>query len=436
MNDDYQYLKNQAEALRKQGQATQAIPLYEKLWQEQGDEPDKWIGWGYAHCLRKIGQSSEALEVCRDVYKIDPTFSRNNNLYGWCVYDIGIKQSENGFDQEKFDRAANAIVKITRQDQFSPYELTIFRYISHLRKMQSVRWYLVLEWTNRLNSELLSTEPNIYSDDSGKQIVSASPLEKYYAHKGKALEQLGRYEECLMVSSEAIDKFDTLHDGNEIWFARRLALSKKNLGHLTEALEDLRNLVTRKPDWFIHLDIAHIQYELGHTEDALVSASTAALASVPLALKSGVYKLLAQIMEDLGKTELSQEHLKLVALIREDQGWKQDPDIEAGLERLHVDTNDSESAKQIERLLQAVWEEEKFYRHERQFGIVAKILEHGGAGFIEDNNGDSHYFDIRDVVGDRFHIKQGIHVHFYVVDSFDNVKNRKSTKAIRIDMHE
>src|SRR5690606_7224798 len=93
-----------------------------------------WVGWGYAQCLRKLGRSADALEICRAVYRIDSAFERNRNLYGWCIYDIGIKQVEHEFDEAKYLQAADAITQLTRHENYSPYELTVLNVVHHYEK--------------------------------------------------------------------------------------------------------------------------------------------------------------------------------------------------------------------------------------------------------------------------------------------------------------
>lgn len=432
MNDEYQNIKSQAESLRKQEQFDQALPLYEKLWQEHDDKPDEWIGWGYAFCLRKVNRFAEALNICRETWKINPEFERNNSLYGWCIYYTEIKNRQPSL--QALLKATNAIVKLTKQGQYSPYEMMIFQVIEQLRKQMTIQWQSVLDWLDKLDPSLLSHEENSFKTSEGKQIVAASPFEKYYAHKTKAYEQLGRHEECIRTSNEALSKLSEFHHDNDVWFARRAALAKGALGNVDEAINDLKRLVVRKPDWFLHHEIAQFQYQLGLIEDALISSATAALAPGPLSFKSELFKLLSQIMEDLNETALAQEHLKLVSLIREDEGWKNDPELEANLERLNVDTEEAESARQVVRSLRPVWEKAIYANQTRLKGTVNKILPHGGAGFIRDENGASHYFDMREVSADTSAINQGVRVQFYIVESFDKSKNQKSTKAIRITL--
>ena len=134
MINEQQELKRQAETLRDQKRFPEAVVVYEKLWLGQAENPDVWVGWRYGQCLRKVGRSADALEICRAIYRLDPTFDRNNNLYGWCIYDIGIKQAEEELDEAKFTQAANAIVQLTRHEDYSPYERTVFAVVHHYEK--------------------------------------------------------------------------------------------------------------------------------------------------------------------------------------------------------------------------------------------------------------------------------------------------------------
>src|SRR5207244_5406340 len=59
-----------ADELRKGGLFDEAAPEYAAIW----PDGDKWTGWGYAFCLRKLGRSQDALRVAREVHMLDPAF--------------------------------------------------------------------------------------------------------------------------------------------------------------------------------------------------------------------------------------------------------------------------------------------------------------------------------------------------------------------------
>ncbi len=178
MSEDYQTLKHQAEDLMKQARFDEAVDLYEKLWSMSTNNRDKWVGWGYAYCLRKAGRSTGALEICRGVYKLDAQFDRNNNLYGWCVYDTGIKQPEDEFDEKRFLEAAQAITQLPAQGDFSLYERTVFAVVHHYEKYKEstkpVSHADIIAWLDKLNPEMLSAEPGRGAD--GKSYPSPKEL--------------------------------------------------------------------------------------------------------------------------------------------------------------------------------------------------------------------------------------------------------------------
>ena len=53
--------------------------------------------------------------------------------------------------------------------------------------------------------------------------------ENWFAYKTKALLKLGEWQECFDTSKNALEVLDNFHYSNDIWFARRIALAKKNL---------------------------------------------------------------------------------------------------------------------------------------------------------------------------------------------------------------
>ena len=145
---DTAHQPNEANALRKAHKYQQAIPLYQTLW--DGDKKDPWDGWGYAFCLRKTGKLSEALDVCREVYRLSPTLDVNRSLYAWCVYDLEIKTDE-VHNPGRFLKAANGITQLTEQkDKYAPYTYTVFKVCKHL--LQRNHAEDALEWLDRFGN--------------------------------------------------------------------------------------------------------------------------------------------------------------------------------------------------------------------------------------------------------------------------------------------
>ena len=77
-----------------------------------------------------------------------------------------------------------------------------------------------------------------------------------------------QYQECFEVSKQALEAFEKFHYSNDIWFARRIALSKKFLGNSTDALNELLLVLKRKREWFIQSEVAEIYKENGDFDTA------------------------------------------------------------------------------------------------------------------------------------------------------------------------
>ena len=100
----------------------------------------------------------------------------------------------------------------------------------------------------------------------------ASDKEKWYATKSKALFELRLFQECFDISEKALHEFNDFHYNNDLWFARRMALSKKSLGNLNEAINDLEKIFRRKKEWFIQKEIGDILLETGKIEEAKITS--------------------------------------------------------------------------------------------------------------------------------------------------------------------
>ncbi len=76
---NYNEIKQQAEYLRKEKKFSEAGVLYKQLL-ETDVEPDKYVLWGHAFCLKNTKKYIQALDICRKTYKKHPDFKINNNI--------------------------------------------------------------------------------------------------------------------------------------------------------------------------------------------------------------------------------------------------------------------------------------------------------------------------------------------------------------------
>lgn len=431
INDD-QNLKNQAENLRKQKQFAQAIPIYEKLWEQRGDTPDKWIGWGYAQCLRKLGRPAEALEVCRVVYRIDSTFDMNNDLYGWCVYDMGIKQQKDGFDEGRFLQAAEAITQLTTHGDFSPYEKAVFAVVhhyEHYKKAQKpVPHRLIIGWLEKLNPDMLSNAANPGSDGTSYP----SPKEDWYSSWSKALLGLERYEECITVCSQALSEFSKPHYDYDVWFRKYRAESYLALHEGAKALSDLEYVMRRKPDAWARHKYAMALYRLGRLEEAVSYACEAALPHQGLGFRWEVFLDLGNMLAETGDMENARLHVLLAAAIRRDEGWeKTPPDLQNALRSLGLADTSAPDAKSLHRQLQPFWKSKKPRPKSTHAGTIKLVHSNGKSGIIRAEDGEEHFFGMGNYKGETG-AAPGMRVGFNLREGEHNRTGAKQMHAVDI----
>jgi len=117
------------------------------------------------------------------------------------------------------------------------------------KKKPSPNWKLVNEFCNKIDREKLSKKcSTIQVQRKGqlKDMELASDFENWYAYKTKALTKLGEWQECFYLSKEALEKIENFHYSNDIWFSRRVALSKKNLGNTEDTIQELQGILKKK----------------------------------------------------------------------------------------------------------------------------------------------------------------------------------------------
>lgn len=426
----FKEIKTQAESLRKQKRYNEALPLYEDLWTNRRQECTEWEGWGYAQCLYHLKDYGKALDICREVYGLKPDFSLIRNLYAWCIYHTEIKQGPEG-DLDRFLKASEAILKLCRQeDEFSPYVPAVFKTLALFE--DPYRPEMVLEWTARLNPDLLSAESRSFEDDKGIQRELASPKEKYFAMRSEALLQTGKLDECVALCDTALAAIPGFHHDNDLWLKRRKAAAFHKLGRHEEAVGLLKEILGRRKEWFVEKEIAEIYQTKGDLKEALAYAVDAALARGEMQMKIKLYELMASLLRSLGHEDDARKHIELICRIRLDRGWKLTDDFRAMMDSYGVLAENLGEAQKIHSELRDTWNRIKFGDRPRLEGKVVKLLPNGKAGFVDTVEGRSYYFHINAFQGRKQEVRPGLQVTFFVEKGFDKKKNRPSEVAVNI----
>ena len=388
---DFITLKTEAASLRKAKNYINALPLYKELWEEHKESCGVWEGWAYAFCLKQQKDYKKSLEICRQVYILNPDFKNIKDVYAWSIYhsEIGVQSINN---EAQFFKAGNGILKLSIQEDKSVlkepnypciYTMTVFKILEYLNDKAIYPTDKILEWTGKLNFEFLDNNPYSFTDKEGKTRELAPKKEQYFMWRTKALLEKQLYQECIELCENALHIFENFHYSNDVWFARRISLSYKGLGQPETALEQLKSLLKRKNEWFIQKEIAEIYLEQGDKDQALKFALDSALNFGDADMKMNLYLFLSDILQQQGKTDEARKHIEFICKIRQENKRKIDNDLQQQITLFSIDLSKLSDFRVIQNELRRIWDNLKFDAQDKLKGFIRSILPNGNAGFIE-----------------------------------------------------
>ncbi len=313
------------------------------------------------------------------------------------------------------------------------------------KKKPAPNWKLVNEFCNKIDRNKLSKEcSTIKVERKGKlkDMELASDFENWYAYKTKALSKLGKWQECFDLSKEALEKIENFHYSNDVWFSRRVALSKRNLGNTEDAIQELQTILKKKHEWFIQKELAELYFEKGNIEFALKQAIDAINNSGSLEFKVDLLYLLGKILRQQDKLELSFQHFSLSKLIRQAEEWKLPQKLLDELKTFTFSEIPQTDFKKLKNELQKYWDsfkapQTKSYDRPRTSdqnleGEIVRILhdnERGKVGFIK-RNGKEFYFSVNPNFQSFSKIAVGTKVLFEIKPATDGKKEQTRIKKV------
>ena len=234
-----------------------------------------------------------------------------------------------------------------------------------------------------------------------KDMELASDFENWFAYKSKALMKLGQWQECFDTSKEALEKIEKFHYSNDVWFSRRVALSKKNLGNTDETIQELQSILKKKKEWFIQKELAELYFEKGEVDKAFQMTIDAINNFGPLEFKIDLLFLMGKIHQKKNDPELAFKHFSLAQLIRLQEQWKIPQKLRDELSNSSFEPVPQSDIKSLKRDLSRYWSsfsknKEVKKKPTSSNGKVIKILhdnERGKDGFL-DNSGTEVYFSV------------------------------------------
>lgn len=301
---------NKATRLYKNGKRQEAFEIYDRHFQENPDELDRW----------------DKIRYC------------------WCIYYMHIRDSD---DEDEFTQYAEMVTDTVRQEDMrkSPvcvYTRCVFKVLKFYKKASD--WDYVLYWLDKIDPELLS-------EKQGKSGDMTYPSEKegYYSLKSKALLEVGEYEECIEVSKNALNTFTDFAINGGTWHKFKIAKALRQIDEPQEALAYLEEVIKVNDKWYVLKEFAEDYYLLEDYDNALKYCGKAILAYGPVGMKVNVFYLAFKILKD-SDYDLAMKHAELLLAIKLEKGSEVPEDIE----ELDID-EDNLDIETLEHEVKSYW---------------------------------------------------------------------------------
>lgn len=386
------------------------------------------------------------------------------SAYGWILYnkfksetnatDLGVEESdyfgEDETTEQQFQSPHKKTEIIVRIEELLPfilsglddysYTLLINLWSVVIRseiKRLSTNWQLISDFCQLISPDLLKTDCqsiNIVRKGVAREMELASDRENWYAWQSKSLLKLGKFDECFDVTQKALDTLEKFHYSNDLWFARRMALTRKEKGNAKDAIPELLKVCKRKNEWFIQKELAELYLEIGEQGKAFDFAVEALNNFGDLEYKVELIYLMGTLLLSRNEKTIAFQHFSLAKLIREGKGWRIPSKISELLKQSGGKEILSDNLPGLISHLRSYWR--SISKHENATkvhqtvapnkGTIYRILnnnEKGADGFIRFNH-QSIYFNIRSNDPVYNYLKVGVVVTFAILPERNNKKER------------
>lgn len=429
---EIQELKEKANSLRASKQFSEALSIYELLWGNHREICDETDGWSYAVCLQKLGRHAEALALAEEIFPLKPEYSNIRNVYCWSMYFLRVKVDRVTDEADFLDAALKITENSRQQDKNYPYLYTVFKVLDYLDRKFPSDPEKMIEWTEKLDPTILEDAPQTITLKDGKEKEFPSDKEKYYAFRTKALFEMGRLDECTALCDEALETIKVFHFDNDVWIRRKKAMVKAKQGDIPGAILLMQNVLKRKSDWMIRLDLAKLQLKIGEKRNAMLNCVEGALEHGDFEKKSSLFKFMAEMLEADNRTDDAKKHIAYAYTMRKEANLKPDDELMTLVGKYGIDVDTLYEGKRQAGAIRRLWEDIKYEDQEQLTGTIKSILPNGKAGFVESEPRKSYFFTRKDFKGKDEQFVPGTVVTFYLVDGFDTKKGIATRNAVNL----
>jgi len=420
-------------ALRQTGNFDNAFKFLE-LYKIAIDENTKEIiltayGWLLFSKFKAENQLNENHQIESEIFDDEEIETTSNHHYNKTEI------------VQKIESFLPLILKVNNEFAYSVVSNLFTSVLKAEKKKPNANWKLVSDICDLISPELLHTDcRTIEVERKGqkKPMELASDKENWYAYKSKALMKLGLFQECYEVSKQALERFKVFHYSNDIWFARRIALSKKNLGNSADAITELQQVLRRKKEWFIQKELAVLYQEAGEYEKAFIYAISAINNFGDLEYKVDLLFLLGELLKSKQENDLAYKHFSLSQLIRIKEEWNIPSKLQTALSQFEKSAISIDKLNELKNELKKYWNSFNPEQNtpiqnttHRQAGKIDRILhndEKGADGFIKFDGNKSIYFRVNSTEEIIKKIAIGLEVEFKILPA----KEDKKEKAVQL----
>jgi tetratricopeptide (TPR) repeat protein len=425
--------KQEISKLKKDGKYTEALAYFKSNMNSFIDQigGDEYLLSDIITCLRKSNQLDAAFRFI-ELYdlKIDENQKeRILTAYGWLLWSKF--KAEHAIHTDKFDNKDTLVddddhetIDIQPIDKSellirietlfpilfnieSDYTKTLISNLFNIvlkseKKKPTPNWNLINDFCNRIDRNKLSTDCDTITVErkgTPSQMELASDFENWYAYKTKALAKLGQWEECCILSKEALDKIHKFHYSNDVWFLRRIAFSMIKSGDCDSAIKELQIILKKKKEWFIQKELAELYFEKNDLERSFKYAIDAINNFGPIEFKVDLLFLLGKMLKQKNELELSFKHFSYSKLLRETEEWSVPQKLLFELSLFSYPVVPINETNKFRNELQNYWRSFNpvVDTDVQQTGRIDKILnnnEKGVNGYIKSKDKKSFYFNI------------------------------------------
>jgi len=405
---------------------------------------------GIVDLFRKANHVERALGFLRFLnIKIDSqTPDQILNSYGWCLYaklkleikDEGDDDSESSFDSLLLDfdehvseqtsesnRSSGIIELIEKsiallslESEYSPFSKLFNLTLKSEKQKSNPDWAWIENFLTLFKEKSLSHEcDSIQFVKSGREktVELASDFETWHAYYSLALLKQNKFQECLEASKKALFEIEKFHYNNDLWFARKIALSNKGLGNIPQAIKEMEAIEKRKGEWFIQKELSELHFENGDIENAQKLAIRAALSYGDKEKKDGLFFLLGQIYVSKGDRATAHRHFLLSQLIRSEHDWSIPNKLKLALEETYVEGVNFDNSASLYTDLLRLWKEQGTNSRDPNNNVSGKILNINvpkTIGTLEGVDGQKYFFHFSEFKNTKDKIVVGAKVKFFI----------------------